>query len=175
MKALDDLDLRKNTIIVLWGDHGWHLGEHNFWGKHNVMHLSTRTPLIVAAPGFKSGQACDRLVEFVDLYPTLMDMTGLRSVNKGLEGTSFKPLLENPRLKWKSAAFSKYGPAVSVITSRFNYAQFNDGQKMLFDLSVDPDENVNLTPVPEQKENLERLGNMLRDGWRKALPPGVKK
>jgi iduronate 2-sulfatase len=174
MKTLDDLDLRKNTIIVLWGDHGWHLGEHNFWGKHNVMHLSTRSPLIVAAPGFKSGQVCDRLVEFVDLYPTLIDMTGLRSVNKGLEGTSFKPLLENPRLEWKSAAFSKYGPAVSVITPRFNYAQFNDGQKMLFDLSVDPDENVNLTPAPEQKENLERLGNMLRDGWRKVLPPRIK-
>jgi iduronate 2-sulfatase len=174
MKTLDDLDLRKNTIIVLWGDHGWHLGEHNFWGKHNVMHLSTRSPLIVAAPGFKSGQACDRLVEFVDLYPTLIDLSGLKSVNEELEGTSFKPLLGDPRLKWKSAAFSKFGPARSLVTNKFNYAEFDDGQKMLFDLSADPDENVNLATSPEHKKNLNRLGNMLRDGWRKALPPETK-
>jgi iduronate 2-sulfatase len=174
MKTLDDLDLRKNTIIVLWGDHGWHLGEHNFWGKHNVMHLSTRSPLIVAAPGFKSGQACDRLVEFVDLYPTLINLAGLRSVNEGLEGTSFKPLLENPRLKWKSAAFSKYGPARSLITNQFNFAEFDDGQKMLFDLKADPDENVNLAASPEHKKNLNRLGKMLKDGWREVLPPETR-
>ncbi|MDC0156435.1 sulfatase [Verrucomicrobia bacterium] len=174
MKTLDDLDLRKNTIIVLWGDHGWHLGEHNFWGKHNVLHLSTRSPLIVSAPGFKSGQACERLVEFVDLYPTLMDLTGLKSVNEGLEGTSFKPLLENPRLKWKSAAFSKFGPAESLITHQFNYAEFDDGQKMLFDLKKDPDENVNLAASPEHKKTLNRLAKMLKGGWREVLPPETR-
>ena len=174
MKTLDDLDLRKNTIIVLWGDHGWHLGEHNFWGKHNVMHLSTRSPLIVSAPGFKSGQACERLVEFVDLYPTLMDLTGLKSVNEGLEGTSFKPLFGNPRLKWKSAAFSKFGPAESLITHQFNYAEFDDGQKMLFDLKKDPDENVNLAASPEHKKTLNRLGKMLKGGWREVLPPETR-
>lgn len=175
LKTLDDLKLRKNTIIVLWGDHGWHLGEHNFWGKHNVMHLSTRSPLIVSAPGFNSGQACDRLVEFVDLYPTLMDLTGLNSVNTGLEGTSFVPLLKNPQLKWKSAAFSKYGPARSLITNRFNYAEFNNGQKMLFDLKKDPDENVNLANSPKQKDNITRLGELLQAGWKKALPAGPAK
>jgi hypothetical protein len=91
-------------------------------------------------------------------------------VNKGLEGTSFKSLLQTPGLEWKSAAFSKYGPAVSVITPRFNYAQFNDGQKMLFDLSTDPDENVNLAASPEHKNTLNRLGHMLKDGWSKVLP-----
>jgi arylsulfatase A-like enzyme len=175
MKTLDDLDLRENTIIVLWGDHGWHLGEHNFWGKHNVMHLSTRSPLIVAAPGFKSGQACDRLVEFVDLYPTLMELTGLKSVNEGLEGTSFKPLLGKPSLLWKKAAFSSYGPAVSVITPRFNYAQFKDGEEMFYDLTADPDENVNLATSPELKSNLNQHGKMLREGWSKVLPPSVQK
>ena len=175
MKTLDDLDLRKNTIIVLWGDHGWHLGEHNFWGKHNVMHLSTRSPLIVTASGFKSGEACDRLVEFVDLYPTLMDLTGLRSVNTGLEGTSFKTLLGEPHLKWKRAAFSKFGPAESLITNQFNYAEFDDGQKMLFDLRADPNENVNLADSPEYKKTLNRLGNMLREGWRSVLPSETKR
>ena len=175
MKTLDDLDLRKNTIVVLWGDHGWHLGEHNFWGKHNLMHLSTRSPLIVSAPGFKSGQTCDRLVEFVDIYPTLMDLSGLKSVNKGLEGTSFKPLLENPRLPWKKAVFSQFKSALGVVTDRYNYAEFDDGSKMLFDLTADPDENVNVAASLELKSNLNQHGKILREGWTKVLPPSIQK
>ena len=175
MKTLDDLDLRKNTIVVLWGDHGWHLGEHNFWGKHNLMHLSTRSPLIVSAPGFKSGQTCDRLVEFVDIYPTLMDLSGLKSVNKGLEGTSFKPLLENPRLPWKKVVFSQFKSALGVVTDRYNYAEFDDGSKMLFDLTADPDENVNVAASPELKSNLNQQGKILREGWTKVLPPSIQK
>lgn len=175
LKTLDDLNLRKNTIVVLWGDHGWHLGEHNFWGKHNVMHLSTRSPLIVSDPKSKAGQKCERLVEFVDLYPTLMELVGLKTINEGLQGTSFKPLLEKPRTAWKKAAFSKYGPAVSVVTNRFNYAEFKNGEKMLFDLNMDPDENTNLATSPKQKENLKRLANLLKEGWQKALPTGLNK
>jgi len=173
MKTLDDLDLRENTIIVLWGDHGWQLGEHNFWGKHNLMHLSTRSPLIVSAPGFKPGQTCDRLVEFVDLYPTLMDLSGLKSLNQGLEGTSFTPLLENPRLPWKKAAFSQFKSALGVVTDRYNYAEFDDGPKMLFDLKDDPDENVNLANSPKHKDEVKRLGSVLRGGWKKNLPQGA--
>ena len=175
MKTLDQLKLSKDTIVILWGDHGWHLGEHNFWGKHNVMHLSTRSPLIVSAPGFKPGQTCDRLVEFVDVYPTLMELAGLKTANDGLQGTSFKPLLEKPGLVWKKAAFSKYGPAVSLVTNRYNYAEFKNGEKMLFDLNSDPDENVNLATSPKQKENLKRLGRILKDGWRGVLPPTAKR
>ncbi|MBT7743237.1 MAG: sulfatase, partial [Opitutae bacterium] len=175
MKTLDDLDLRKNTVIVLWGDHGWHLGEHNFWGKHNLMHLSTRSPLIVSAPRFKSGQTCDRLVEFVDLYPTLIDLSGLKSVNEKLEGTSFKPLLEKPRSPWKKAVFSQFKSANGVVTDSYNFAEFDDGQKMLFDLKADPDENVNLAASPEHKKTLYRLGKMLKDGWSKILPNETKR
>ena len=170
MKTLDDLDLRENTIIVLWGDHGWHLSEHNFWGKHNLMHLSTRSPLIVSVPGFKPGQTCDRLVEFVDLYPTLMDLSGLKSLNQGLEGTSVTPLLENPRLAWKKAVFSQFKSALGVVTDRYNYAEFDEGQKMLFDLKADPDENINLANSPEHQDVVTRLGRILKDGWRGVLP-----
>lgn len=171
MKALDELGLRKNTVVVLWGDHGWHLGEHDFWGKHNVMHLSTRSPLIVSAPGGKSGQTCDRLVEFVDLYPTILNLVGLKPSHSELEGISFMPLLEKPRMLWKKAVFSKYGPAVSLITPRYNFVRFKDGEKMLFDLRTDPEENLNLATFPQQKENLDRLEKMLRAGWKDALPP----
>ena len=174
MKTLDQLDIRKNTVVVLWGDHGWHLGEHDFWGKHNVMHLSTRSPLIVSTPGSKGGQTCDRLVEFVDLYPTILDLVGLKPTNSELEGFSFKPLLDKPRMLWKKAAFSRYGPAVSLITPRFNFVRFKDGEKMLFDLNSDPEENLNLATYPKQKENLARLEKMLRAGWEKVLPPSAR-
>lgn len=170
LETLDELGLRENTIVILWGDHGWHLGEHNFWGKHNVMHLSTNSPLIVSSPGYKAGQRVDRLVEFVDIYPSLCDMAGIATVNDELQGISFKPLLSDPIRSWKKAAFSKYGPAVSVITERYNYAEFNNGERMLFDLVHDADENVNIAGEEEHQERVKQLSQMLASDWKRALP-----
>ena len=170
LDTLDELGLRENTIVVLWGDHGWHLGEHNFWGKHNVMHLATRSPLIVSAPGFKARQKSDRLIEFVDIYPSLCDLAGIATVNKGLQGTSFKPLLNAPTRSWKKAAFSKFGPAVSVITERYNYAEFKNGDRMLYDLETDAAENVNIAEYAEHQDRVSQLSQMLADGWKTALP-----
>ena len=164
LNALDELGLRSNTIVILWGDHGWHLGEHNFWGKHNVMHLATNSPLIVSAPGFQAGQKCERLVEFVDIYPTLCELAGIKTVNETLQGASFKSLLADPGQPWKKAAFSKYGPAVSVITDRYNYAEFNNGEKMLFDLEKDAEENVNIAESAEYQELVRTLGQLLTSG-----------
>ena len=168
--ALDKLGLRDSTIVILWGDHGWHLGEHNFWGKHNVMHLATNSPMIVSAPGFKVGQKSDRLVEFVDIYPSLCELAGIKTVNKTLQGTSFAPLLEKPDMPWKKAAFSKYGPAVSLITDRHNYAEFKNGERMLYDLKADPSENVNVAEEPANKDLVASLAKMLHDGYRSAKP-----
>ena len=170
LQELDDLDLRDNTIIVLWGDHGWHLGEHNFWGKHNVMHLATHAPLIVAGPGVPGGQRSPQLVEFVDIYPTLCDLAGITTTNQGLQGTSFIPLLSDPNRAWKKAAFSSYGPAVSVITHRYNYAEFENGEKMLYDLKNDPEENVNIADNPEQQMLVIQLSQLLKNGWTSVLP-----
>tara|TARA_R110000850_G_scaffold176578_2_gene302514 strand:+ start:715 stop:2115 length:1401 start_codon:yes stop_codon:yes gene_type:complete len=171
MEALDELELRDNTVVVIWGDHGWHLGEHNFWGKHNVMHLATRSPLIVAAPGYKGEQTCDRLVEFVDLYPSLCDLAGIRPTNRNLQGTSFAPLLIDPRLTWKEAAFSKFGTAVSLVTHRYNYAEFENGEAMLYDLKNDPDENTNQVASPEYASTVKRLSRLLNEGWTAVQPP----
>ena len=164
LDTLDELGLRKNTIVILWGDHGWHLGEHNFWGKHNVLHLATNSPLIVSAPGFAAGQRCERLVEFVDIYPSLCDLAGITTVNETLQGSSFKPLLSSPGRPWKKAAFSKYGAAVSVITDRYNYAEFTNGEKMLFDLEQDASENVNIVGVVEHQGLVAELSRLLRSG-----------
>jgi arylsulfatase A-like enzyme len=170
LETLKELGLRQNTIVILWGDHGWHLGEHNFWGKHNVMHLATRSPLIVSAPGFKAGQQSERLVEFVDIYPSLCELAGIATVNRELQGTSFKPLLSSPARPWKKAAFSKFGPAISVITERYNYAEFNNGDRMLYDLEMDAAENVNIAGDAEHQDRVKELSQFLSGDWRKALP-----
>ncbi len=105
---LKRLGLHENTLIVLWGDHGWKLGEHDAWCKHTNCENDANAPLIVSAPGLKSaGKSSNALVEFVDIYPTLCELAGL-SLPKHLEGTSFVPVLKNPDRKWKSAAFSPY-------------------------------------------------------------------
>jgi iduronate 2-sulfatase len=170
MQELDRLGLRENTIVILWGDHGWHLGEHNFWGKHNVMHLATNSPMIVAGPEVQAGQKSDKLVEFVDIYPSLCEMAGIATANEGLQGTSFKPLLTAPERPWKEAAFSKFGSAVSVITDRYNYAEFKNGERMLYDLEKDASENVNIAGVAEHQTLVKQLSQMLEEGWRTALP-----
>jgi arylsulfatase A-like enzyme len=175
ISTLDNLGLRKNTIVIVWGDHGWHLGEHTFWGKHNLMHLSSRSPLILSIPGGRKNQTCDRLVEFVDIYPTLLDLAGITPENEGLEGTSFKILLQRPRTLWKKAAFSRYGPAISAITPKFNYVQYKSGEKMLFDLISDPDENINIAGDPKRKSTLNHHIKILGNGWTDALPPSVQK
>ncbi len=163
LHALDELQLRENTIVILWGDHGWHLGEHDFWGKHNVMHLSTNAPLIVSAPGFKTQQRSSRLVEFVDIFPTLCDLAGVSAGEAKLAGKSFKPLLADPSQEWKPAAYSRFGPARAVITPRYNYAEFNNGEKMLYDRDKDAAENVNIAAEPSSRDVVKRLSLLLNE------------
>ena len=162
LDTLEALDLSDNTYIILWGDHGWHLGEHNFWGKHNVMHLATRAPLMIAGPGIKDGHHSDALVEFVDIYPSLMELVGISTENDGLQGVSFKPLLNDPERPWKTAAFSRQGSGVSVITKRYNYVEYKNGERMLYDHQKDPDENVNVAGNPEYRNVVEKLSAALK-------------
>jgi sialidase-1 len=108
LAALDEHGLSDNTIVVLWGDHGYHLGEQNLWGKTTNFELDTRVPLIVRAPDRRgSGQTSAALVELVDLFPSLVDLCGLTAPHE-LEGTSFVPLLDAPRMPWKKGAFSQF-------------------------------------------------------------------
>ena len=170
LNALDEQGLHDNTIVILWGDHGWHLGEHGIWGKHNVMHLSTRVPMLIAGPGIKANAKTERLVEFVDIYPTLVELAGIETANTQLQGTSFVPLLSQPDRAWKKAAFSKFGPAVSVITDRWNYAEFTNGEAMLYDLQNDPDENINVVKQEAFRDTVKELSQLLKSGWKSALP-----
>jgi arylsulfatase A-like enzyme len=108
LAELDRLSLTDNTIVVLWGDHGWKLGEHGGWCKHTNYELDTRSTLILSAPGTKTaGQSCERLVEFIDIYPTLCDLAGL-PLPQHLHGKSMKPLLADPSKPIKEYAISQY-------------------------------------------------------------------
>ncbi|WP_435675137.1 sulfatase [Polaribacter sp.] len=110
LEALEEAGVRDNTIIVVWSDHGWHLGDMGIWGKATNYEIATRVPLMIWTPNMANenrGKKTNALVELVDLYPTLCDLAGIETP-KHAEGTSFKPLLKNPELKWKSAVFSQF-------------------------------------------------------------------
>ena len=193
MKGLKDLGLDDNTIVVVWGDHGWKLGEHGSWCKQTNYNIDTQVPLLVHVPGQKAtGVACDRLVELVDLYPTLCDAVDI-PIPANLEGKSFAPLLDEPSLDWKTAAFSQFhrGPRVtpdqgdymglSMVTSRYHYVQWqdwDDDKKLtgdlqaveLYDLEIDPNENQNIANTVDGKRLIARLSVKLKRGWRDAVP-----
>jgi iduronate 2-sulfatase len=108
LAALDEAGLRDNTIVVVWGDHGWHLGDMGVWGKATNYEIATRVPLMISVPGMAArGQSSDALVELVDLFPTLCELADV-SRPEHLEGHSFVPLLSEPGQAWKKAAFSQY-------------------------------------------------------------------
>lgn len=173
LAALDELGIADNTIVVLWGDHGWNLGEHGFWGKHNTFHNSLHSPLIVRAPGQRAGVSTDALVELVDIYPSLCELAGL-DVPSHVEGTSAAPLLDRPNRPWKSAAFSEWKGCQAVKTDRYLYTEWAEegrvAHRMLFDHRLDPDENTNIAGTPEAAAIVERHSDLLRRGWRAALP-----
>jgi len=177
--ALRRLGLEENTVVVLWGDHGWHLGEHNFWGKHNTLENALRAPLLLAGPGVPAGLRTDALVELVDIYPTLCDLAGL-PLPGHLEGTSMVPLLRNPERPWKRAVFAKWvNGAGTVGTKRYFYTQWirKDGKRaaeMLYDHRVDPEENVNVAGDPKYAKVVARLRRFLAEGWRGAAPGKVR-
>ena len=188
MEELDRLGLRQKTVIILWGDHGWQLGEHGMWCKHTNFETSVWSPLIISVPGQRSaGRTSDALVEFVDIYPSLCDTCGV-PLTEGLEGTSFRPLLANPNRPWKKVAFSQYprtiprqGPAMgySLRTDRYRFTEWRARntdfvEYELYDHKVDPDENTNVAGRPEHAELVRRLAKLLHDGWRAALPPGAE-
>ncbi|MDB6121630.1 MAG: Choline-sulfatase [Pedosphaera sp.] len=179
LAALDRLGLRENTIIILWGDHGWQLGEHGMWCKHTNFETSTHAVLMLSVPGQKNaGAKTEALTEFVDVYPTLVQLAGLPQP-KGLEGISFVPLIENPKQPWKTAAFSQYprGKLMghAMRTDRYRFVEWAEKDKApegreLYDHQTDPDENVNIANQPENKELVEKLSEQLRASWQKAMP-----
>ena len=177
---LDRVGLRENTLVILWGDHGWKLGDYGAWCKHTNFELDTHVPMLLSLPGQKSaGGATSALVEYVDIYPTLAEGCGLE-VPAQCEGKSMMPLLENPQRKWKAAAFSQY-PRGSLMgytmrTERWRYTEWISRQtgevtaRELYDHAISDVVSANLADLPEQASVVRELSAMLDKGrgWRRV-------
>ena len=180
LAELDRLKLRENTIIVLWGDHGWKLGEHRSWCKQTNYEVDTHVPLLIHMPGDdRRNPQCESVVEFVDVYPTLCELAGL-PVPDHLQGTSLVPLLRNPNQTGKNVAFSQFprrhaGREVmgyAMRTDRFRYVEWLDRGNCetvaieLYDHEHDPQENVNIGGDLAQQAKVAELSATM---W-KAIP-----
>jgi arylsulfatase A-like enzyme len=158
MQALDESPHAKNTIVVLWGDHGWHLGEKQHWRKFALWEEATRAPLMMIVPGVsKPGGVCRQPVDFVNIYPTLADLCDLE-MEKQLEGISLRPLLGEPDLVWERPAITTHGRNNHAIRSLdYRYIRYADGSEELYDHRSDPMEWKNLADDPAHAEAKAKL------------------
>lgn len=177
LDAVDRLKLWNNTIVVFWSDHGYHLGEHGLWMKQSLFEESARVPMIVVAPdgkadaaGVSAGKTSPRTVEFVDLYPTLADLAGLKPAGQ-LDGVSLRPLLKDPAARWDRPAFTQVQrgafPGYSVRTERWRYTEWDDGMKgaQLYDETADPHEYRNLIDDPKHTDVVAQLKALVKKNW----------
>ena len=187
------IGIYENTIIIVWGDHGWKIGDHNSWGKMTNYNIDLKVPIIVRYPGQENrGVQTHAITELVDLFPSLCELAGIEIPNY-MQGTSFVPVLENPNLPWKSAAFSQFHrrPKVSadgkrymgysINTPEFHYIEWYTWDHQtgtrgefqsaeLYDSQNDAFETVNIAEVAEMREIKKALSKQLAAGWRKAVP-----
>ena len=185
LDALDASGEADDTVIVLWGDHGWNLGEHTLWCKHCCFETSMLTPLVIVPPksatppdeqDWARGATSDSLVEFIDIYPTLCALTGLPEpdgehpvpgVERQLEGASLVPLLVDPEATIREVAVGRYGFGETVKSDRYRYTEYGvvGGKtqgRMLFDHDEDPGELVNLAERDDMQEVVKKHARLLR-------------
>ena len=161
LDALDASGQADRTIVVLWSDHGWHLGEKGITGKNSLWERSTRVPLIFAGPGIAADSRCDQPAELIDLYPTLIDLTGRPPV-AGLEGHSLVPQLRDPSAPRPWPAITTHNPGNHAVRSKdWRYIRYADGSEELYDHRDDPDEWTNLAKEPRHAETIRDLAQWL--------------
>jgi arylsulfatase A-like enzyme len=172
LDALDRLKLADRTIIVAFGDHGYHLGEKGKWSKHNsLFEVAARVPVIICLPGAAAGKNSPRTVQLLDLYPTLVELCGLPAV-EGLQGHNLAPLLKDPQSPWSHPAYTVARNAnafgQSVRTEKWRYSEWDGGSAgaVLFDEQADPHETKNLADDPQHAETVKELKALLA-----KLPP----
>jgi iduronate 2-sulfatase len=188
LTALDEAGLRERTIVVLWSDHGFHLGERRLWAKSTNFEIDARVPLILSTPQFKHrGSTTNALVELVDLFPTLVQLCRLPMPDK-LEGLSMVRLLDDPARPWKAAAFTQFQRpwrikggvtymGYSVRTAQYRYVQWVEratGRVLaneLYDHAADPHETQNLAARADARDLVAHHAALLHQGWPAALPP----
>jgi uncharacterized sulfatase len=187
--VLDELDRRNlwdSSIVIFMSDHGLHMGEHQgLWLKKTLFEEALRVPFVICAPGKKKAEVCDRLVELVDIFPTLTELCGLPTA-ANMQGSSLVPLLENPHAKWKAAIFAQRAVDLAhdrpddpmgraVRTNTFHYNTWLDCGEELYDIRKDPKEYTNLAGNPQYLDTLKRMRRLLAKGWQGVNPPSYKK
>ncbi|WP_253274004.1 sulfatase [Flammeovirga sp. OC4] len=168
LEELEKQGLAENTIVVLWGDHGWNLGDHKLWCKHVTFEKALKTPLILKVPGKTNGQRTDAITEYIDVYPTLAELAGLSAPETAV-GQSMVPIL-NGQKSDKDWAVCKFKDAVTIIKGDLFYTEWIDNKgeayaRMLFDHKIDPLELDNLAEKKEYTETVENLAKELRAKW----------
>ena len=159
LRALEHSPHADNTIVVLWSDNGWSLGEHFHWQKWSLFESDSRVPLIIKVPGMPAGQVCKAGVDFTDIYPTLVELCGLKTPAH-LQGQSLTPLLSGREKDRERPGLTSFGPSNhSVRTSRYRYTRYADGSEELYDIQEDPNEWSNLA---SSKEHLEIIASLAR-------------
>ena len=170
LDELKRLELEDDTIVILWGDHGWNLGDHKLWCKHVTFETALRTPLMIKVPGKTKGDKTDAITEYIDIYPSLAELAGL-NIPETVDGKSFVPIL-NGKKSNKNWAVSKFKDAVTLIKDDLFYTEWTDDKgmayaRMLFDHKTDPLELDNLAEKPEYQETVNQLAKDLRLKWGK--------
>ncbi len=166
LDALDELGLADNTIVILWGDHGWNLREHGLWCKHCNFETSLHTPLIMRIPGMKGNQTLDAVTEYVDIYPTLCELTSIE-IPGHAEGNSLVPLLTGDAKDTDGIVFCRWFNGYTLIKDQYFYTEWwNEADstytRMLYDHNTDPDENLNISGLPENSALVEELSRQLK-------------
>ena len=175
--ALDNSPYKDNTIVIIWGDHGWHLGEKLRYRKATGWHEATRVPLLVRLPNMIQGQECRRTVNLIDLYPTLVDLCGLPE-KPSLDGRSLVPLLTEPSVAWNQPSLTVFGEGNSSIHGeRFHYIRYKDGTEEFYDLASDPMEWDNLIRhlTVEQEIEKQRLAELIPERFAPPVEATDKK
>lgn len=163
LDALEESPYRDNTLVVLWSDHGFHLGEKQHWSKRTMWEEATNSLLMFRVPGVtQPEQVCSRPVTLLDIYPTILDLLGVEPPTH-LDGRSIRPLLENPDALWPHPALSTFERHMCVVTERYRFIRYEDNTTELYDRASDPHEWVNQTDAPELAEVKATLAA--------ALPP----
>jgi choline-sulfatase len=148
-KLLDELEkqgLAENTIVVVWGDHGWHLGDQLVWGKHTIFERALKSAFILNVPGKTKGKLVEKVVSTVDIYPTLMDLCQVEMPHQ-TDGKSLMPLLSNPLAEWEDASYGYFRNGISLRTGRYRFTKyFRDAEPVteLYDHQIDPNETKNI-------------------------------
>lgn len=168
LDELDRLGLRDSTAIVFTSDHGYHLGEHQFWQKSNLHEEVLRVPLVMSIPGFKPGRS-KSIVELMDIYPTLSDLAGL-SIPDSVQGVSLAPILQDPQAVVKPAALS-FNKGFSLRTPNWHYMRYTDGSEELYDMQNDPGEFTNEASSPDFADQRQELETLLKAQLTQAKIP----